>query len=501
MMYSVLTWSDILPWLSLGSALHVILFLAVLINILSNRREPTSAVLWLFVAWSFPIVGAIIFGLFGINRISKRADRKEWADQRLQRERLHRENSTDLAYWRAVHQSLATEPRSDFARELNRAMDHRLRDYPLLGGNRLKPLITGDEAFPAMLQAIDQAKDHIHVQTFIISNDRVGRVFMDRLAKRAAEGVTVRVLYDALGSTFAMFSGFFRRYRKVPNMEVYAWTHARPLRAQFHINLRNHRKLLLVDGRRAFIGGINLQAPHVTSRRRKAIRDYHFAVHGPIVQELQYAFLRDWHFMTDAEPDTLLRTALFPSLNPSGNALVRLINSGPTPSENETVADVFFSAISAARRQIIIVTPYFIPPLFLSRALQSAAQRGVETRLLVPRKNNHPFAAWAGRALYDELMDSGVRIHERRPPFMHAKAMVVDDTVALIGSANFDARSLRLSYETNLAVYDARLVGKLKGIIWEDIAHSDELELHAWRQRPQRVRFLENFCHLFAPML
>ncbi len=500
-MNSALTWSELLPWLSLGSALHLVLFLVVLVNLLGNRREPTSALLWMFVVWSFPFVGALVFWLFGINRISKRADRKEWADQRLQRERVYRENGTDLAYWRAVHQSLATEPHTDFARELNRAMNHRLRDYPLLDGNRLQPLIGGDEAFPAMLQAIDQARDHIHVQTFIIGNDRVGREFMDRLAKRATEGVTVRVIYDALGSTFAVFSGLFRRYRNIPNMEICGWTHARPLRAQFHINLRNHRKLLLIDGRRAFIGGINLQAAHTTRRRRKAIRDYHFAVHGPIVQELQYAFLRDWHFMTDAEPDTLLSTSLFPEIARAGKALVRLINSGPTPSENETVADVFFSAISAARRQIIIVTPYFIPPLFLSRALQSAAQRGVETRLIVPRKNNHPLAAWAGRALYDDLMDSGVRIHERRPPFMHAKAMVIDDTVALIGSANLDARSLRLSYETNLAVYDEKLIGKLKEIIWEDIAHSDELDLHRWRQRPRRNRFLENFCHLFAPML
>lgn len=494
-------WPDILPWISIGSVLHLILFTAVALNLLRYRREPTSALLWLFVAWSLPFVGAIIFRLFGINRITQRVGHKESSDLELYRERQCRENGTELAYWRAVHQSLAAEPRDDFSRELNRSMDHRLRDYPLLDGNRLTPMVTGDQAFPVMLQAIDQATHHIHVQTFIIGNDRIGREFMDRLARRAAEGIQVRVLYDRLGSTLAVLSGFFRRYRNIPNLEIHGWTHARPLRSQFHINLRNHRKLLLVDGRRAFIGGLNLQAAHTTRKRRSAIRDYQFAVHGPIIQELQYAFLRDWHFMTDAKPDTLLCAAFFPDLPRAGKALVRLINSGPTPSENETMADVFFNAISAARRQIIIVTPYFIPPLFLSRALQGATQRGVEIRLVVPRKNNHPMAAWAGRAMYEELMLSGVRIYERRPPFMHAKAMVIDDTVALIGSANLDARSLRLSYETNLAVYDNDLIGRLKEIIWEDIAHSNELNAQSWRQRPVRNQLLENFCHLFAPML
>ncbi len=500
-MTSAHTWNELLPWVTLGSALHLCLFLAVLLHLLRHRREPTSALLWLFVVWSFFFVGALLFWLFGINRITKRAKRKEWADQRLRHERECRENGTELAYWRAVHQALAAEPRDDFSRELNRAMDHRLRDYPLLDGNRLAPLVTGDQAFPAMLQAIDQAKDHIHVQTFIFGNDTVGREFMRRLARRAADGVAVRILYDRVGSTAAVLSGFFHRYRRIPNLEICGWTHARPLHAQFHINLRNHRKLLIVDGRRAFIGGLNLQTAHTSRRRRPAIRDYQFDVHGPIVQELQYAFLRDWHFMTNAEPGSLLCPALFPDLPRAGNALVRLINSGPTPSENETMADVFFSAISAARRQILVVTPYFIPPLFLSRALQSAAQRGLEIRLIVPRKNNHPLAAWAGRALYGELMESGVRIHERRPPFMHAKAMVIDDTVALIGSANLDTRSLRLSYETNLAVYDNALIGKLKEIIWEDIAHSDELVLQRWNQRPAHRQLIENFCNLFAPML
>ncbi len=490
-----------LPWLPLGSALHLVLFTAVLLNLLRHRREPTSAVLWLFVVWSFPFIGAVLFFLFGINRISKRADRKEYADQRLQRERRHRENSADLAYWRAVHNSLAGEPRSDFARELNRAMDHRLQDYPLLDGNRVDPLITGDQAFPAMLQAMDQAVHHIHLQTFIFGNDSIGREFMERAVRRAAAGVRVRILYDRLGSTGAVLSGFFRRYRRIPNLDFCGWTHARLLRAQFQINMRNHRKLLLVDGRRAFIGGINLQKAHTSDRRGPAIRDYHFAVHGPIVQELQYAFLRDWYFMTGADPETLFSPALFPDIARAGNALVRLINSGPTPSENETMADIFFSAISAARRQILVVTPYFIPPLFLSRALQSASLRGVEVRLVLPRKNNHPFAAWAGRALYEELMDSGVRIYERHPPFMHAKAMVIDDTVALIGSANLDARSLRLSYETNLAVYDHKLIGNLKNVIWEDIAQSDELLLSQWRMRSGRRQLMENFCHLFAPML
>jgi cardiolipin synthase A/B len=218
------------------------------------------------------------------------------------------------------------------------------------------------------------------------------------------------------------------------------------------------------------------------------------------VQELQFSFLSDWHFMTAEDPGHLLLAEHFPHLASEGDALVRLVNSGPT-AELETLADVFFNCLVAARRQILAVTPYFVPTPDILRAFRSAALRGVEVKLVVPARNNHFYAGLAGRAFYGDLLDAGVRIFERRPPFMHAKALLVDDAVALVGTANLDARSLRLNYENDLVVYDGPLINQLKRAVLDDLAASREIAPGPWRNRPLHRRLAENFCALLSPVL
>jgi cardiolipin synthase len=379
-------------------------------------------------------------------------------------------------------------------------MNTSLPDFPLLGQNSIEPLLCGDEAFPRMLAAIAGAKDHVHLQTFIIGNDAVGRRMLDALRERAEAGVTVRLLYDRFGSTAAILSGLLRRYAGVPNFKIAGWTLANPVKRQFQINLRNHRKVLIVDGRRAFTGGVNLSANNESVPNRQPDRDYHFELCGPIVQELQYAFLGDWFCMTEEDPDRLLAEAHFPRPEPAGGALVRLINGGPA-SDTEILTDTFFAMIVQAEKQLYAVTPYFAPPPEIVRALRSAALRGVDVRLVVPEKSNHLYAGWAGRALYEELLDAGVRIFQRPPPFLHAKAMIVDESVALVGTANLDVRSLRLNYETNLAVFDTAFIDVLKRIVLDDVARSRELNLATWRARPTLHRVAENFCSLLTPVL
>jgi len=257
----------------------------------------------------------------------------------------------------------------------------------------------------------------------------------------------------------------------------------------------------VLDGQSAFFGGINLHVENITQSGQPPIRDYHFAVQGPIVQELQYSFLRDWYFMTDEDPESLLQQAYFPHVPAAGSALARVVNSGPTPDEMENIADVLFECLVSARRQLLVVTPYFVPPQDILHAFRAAASRGVDVRLVVPKYNNHFYAGLAGKALYEEMLVAGVRIFERQPPFMHAKALLLDDSLALIGSANLDVRSLRLNYETNLLVFDTDSVNALKRIVLDDIAQSDELSLRDWQTRPVAHRLLENFCHLLMPIL
>lgn len=483
-------------------ALHVATFLLVTFHALRRRKEASSTILWIFVAWSFPAVGPLLYLSFGVDRVPYKAFRKRITDQRLVQERKAREDEElPLAYWRTVHESGTAEPSSALARELNRSLRSVLPDHPLLGGNSISPLVDGDEAFPAMMDAIASAKHHIHIQSFIIGRDATGREFMEALRRKAEAGVVVRLMFDRFGSTHAFLSGMFARYRRTPNFRIAGWTQANPLKRQFQINLRNHRKVMIVDGTRAFTGGINIHDRSRTFDGIPSIRDYHFALSGPVVQELQFTFMRDWYFTTDENPGNLLQEVYFPPIRPAGNALVRMVNDGPDMEGREPISDTFFLALGLARRQILAVTPYFVPPNDILQAFRAAALRGVDVRLVVPLHNNHFYAGLAGCALYDELLYAGVRIYERRPPFMHAKALIVDDEIAFVGTANLDFRSLRLNYETNLLVFDNPFLGQLKRIVLEDIAMSSELTLQSWRARPQWRKVTENLAFLMTPIL
>lgn len=501
---NVPAWSEFFrgaPWLSAGAAVHVALFLAVALHALRHRRRADSTLLWLFATWSLPVAGALLYAMFGVDRVPK----ARWTRAVQRRIRLDgmRAAATDEilpeAYWRSMGGAPAV-PEDEWTRALDRPLAAMLDNYPLLGGNLVTPLLTGDEAFPPMLAAIRAARHHVHLQSFIIGNDKTGREFMEAVAERARAGVRVRVLYDRFGSSHALWGGLFRKYRKTPNLAIAGWTQSNLFRKQLHFNLRNHRKALVVDGRIGFMGGVNLNEYSRSWPGQVAIQDYHFRLLGPIVQELQYSFLRDWHVMTAEDPEQLLSAEHFRKLPPEGEALARVVNSGPS-SDLRVAVDLFFNAVTAARKQVFIVTPYFLPSEDLLRALRLAALRGVRVYLVVPEKSNHWYTTWAGRAMYEDLLESGVRIFERPPPFMHAKAMTVDDRMGVVGSSNWDYRSLYSNYETSLAVYDARFVMHLKLLMIEDLQASREVDLAVFKNRPVRERYLENTCGLLAPLL
>ncbi len=488
-------------WVPIWTVLHLLSLALVCIHCLQTRREATSAILWIFLSWSIPILGPLLYLTIGIDRIPYKGFQKRRHDERLLEARAAREEALPLAYWRGVHsEAVHGTPETELDCELSHAIETISSDYPLLCGNTIVPHVTGDELFPRMLQAIEQASHHIHLQTFIIQNDPTGRAFLDALANKARSGVQVRLLYDRFGSTQAVLTCLFRRYRKVPNMTIAGWTQVSPLKRRFQVNLRNHRKAMIVDGERAFLGGINIHHENTTTSDYDPIRDYHFEITGPVVQEVQYAFMQDWYYMTGETPETLLQDVYFPSISTTGDALARVVCSGPTP-DLHTIADVFFMGIVRARQQILIATPYFVPPYHILLALKSAATRGVDVRIILPQKNNHFYAGLAGRALYDEMLRCGIRLFERPSPFMHAKALIVDDRVSLVGTSNWDVRSLRLNYEINVAVHDEAFADRLKRIVLDDEAQSQEITLTEWRKRPRWHRLVENACSLLTPVL
>jgi cardiolipin synthase len=488
-------------WVLATTLLHTAAFIGVCLHALKRRRNASATVLWMFVAWSFPLLGPLLYLSFGIDRIPDKGLRTRVANQLMMNQRNAKHAAADpFVAWHFDFSTKISDMEDGFCRKLNRSIDPLNPDHPLLDGNSILPLASGDEAYPLMLQAIRAAKNHIHLQSFIIHHDKAALQFMDELAKKAAEGIQVRLLFDRFGSTQAYLGGMFRKYRNLPNFQICGWTQANPLKRQFQINMRNHRKNLVVDGHTAFFGGVNLASENITTAGKRAIRDYHFKVEGPIVHELQFSFLRDWYFMTKEPIDHLLNANHFPEMLSIGSGRARLIDSGPS-APPELATETFFNAIIMAEKQILIVTPYFVPTTDIIRALRSAAHRGVDVRLVVPQKNNHRYAGMASRALFEELLTSGVKIYQRKPPFMHAKAMVIDSSIALVGTANLDVRSLELNYETIALIEDAAAIDKLKLMIHDDMDSSTEINLNEWLGRSAIQKLAENLCSLMTPVL
>lgn len=485
--------------IGLGTIIHVIIAVSIILHVLTKPRAAHISITWIFIAVTLPVVGLIAYILFGINSIPHKAWKKQTSDRSFKACQDQADGSVaSVSRYRmnySVTAGWAAEPAM-----LEYVLSHLSPTHALLTGNAIEIIPSGIGALEKMFEALAQAKQHIHLSTYILNDDAIGRRLMDVLVERARAGVQVRVLYDAFGSLGPRWRGFFRRYRSVPNLQVIGFSQANILKGKFQFALRNHRKILVVDGRIGFLGGVNFHDVYLPDPRQGGTLDYHFEVRGPAVLELQYTFLRDWFYMTDATAEELLTPAHFPVPECAGACIVRLQNSGPTHDEANHALDAYFAAINAAQKQIVLVTPYFVPPHSLILALRHAAFRGVDVRILVPSVNNHFGTQMASHAIYSALLTAGVRIFERRPPFMHTKLAIVDDNVALIGSVNVDPRSLMLNYETNLAVFNADFAARLRQSIQFDFDHADELFYSEWRLRSKKKQLLENFFYLFHPI-
>ncbi|MGN1360073.1 MAG: cardiolipin synthase [Kiritimatiellia bacterium] len=463
-------------WLS-----HTLLSIGASVYIVRKGGEARTVLLWLVAVWGLPFLGVLIYLVFGINRV---------ADIVLLRQRSERH----LGNYALYRPPKGLHRQSELACAVNRVLD-RSGDMFLQGGNDIGFRPDALAALEEMFDAIKAAKSHIHLETYIIGHDSVGKRLMDLLLEKAREGVTVRLLYDGYGTIHARRLGFFRHYRH-PLLHYRHFSHANFFRLRFQANIRNHRKLLIIDGTEAFTGGINFHDTYL-----KGTYDYNFRIRGPIVGDLQYTFLRDWHLMTGEQADALLTRANFPILSNVGTVHARVQNGAPTATGHLAITHGFFGAISSAKRQVLIATPYFSPSEDILTAMRIADIRGVDVRLLLPGANNHQSIFYAARSLYTRLLDAGVEIYERKAPFSHIKAMVVDDELAIIGSANLDNRSLRLNYETNLFVFDAAFAGQIKADLLSHFAQSRQIELNRWCKRSATDRFLENSCALLAPTI
>ncbi len=409
---------------------HVAIAGAVTIHVLLYKRSVGAAVSWIGIAWLSPFMGGLLYAIMGINRVKRRA-------QRLKRQRL------PLAV--ATPDAVAT----DALTPLEYAVG-RLTGLPSMPGNKVEMLHSGDEAYPRMLEEIGRAKQSIGLCSYIFRADSAGEKFHRALIDAQKRGVKVRVLIDGIGSGY-FWSGTYEALRAA-GVPVARFLHSYfPWRTPF-LNLRNHRKLLVIDGRIAFTGGLNIGEENVeASNPTHPVRDTHFRMEGPVVQQLTDAFADDWLFTTREQlPDE----DWFPPLEPVGQVSARVVPSGPD-EDMEQIEFVTLHAISCARASIRVVTPYFLPGEPLTMALGLAAMRGIKVDILLPENSNHAILDWARRVPLRPLIEAGCRIWLMPAPFDHSKLMTIDDSWSFIGSANWDTRSFRLNFELNVELHDA----------------------------------------------
>ncbi len=463
---------------AIGASLHAI----------TTKRTTGSALAWVGLVWLSPLLGAILYLLLGVNRIQRQASEARAGAAR------YRES------WR-----MAPAPAPDLVEERGEAYHHlavlarlgdRVAERPLLLGNQLEVLESGDAAYPAMLAAIDAAVRSVTLATYIFDYDRTGRSFVSALQRAAARGVEVRVLIDDVGARYSRPpSAVALRRARIPV--------ARFMPATLHwkmpyFNLRNHRKILVVDGRIGFTGGMNIREGHELCLQPKhPTPDTHFRVTGPVVAEMQEVFAEDWSFATR---ERLSGDAWFPALEPSGEMLVRGVSDGPDV-DFERLQSVILGALTAARHHVTVMTPYFIPDQVMSSSLTLAAMRGVEVRICVPERGNLQLVQWASTAHWAPLLEKGCRIFLVPPPFDHSKLLMVDDVWALVGSANLDPRSLQLNFEFNLECYDATLATTLRTMVERKLEGGTEVLLADLRARPFRLQLRDNLARLFSPFL
>ncbi len=474
-------------WQPLAGVLTVIISALTSAHAILHKRDSRAAILWVGFIWLVPLLGPVLYLLLGINRIRRRA--------------VSLRGNVGQSSGVATARPALITPADGLAldamhlRSLAQLVG-RVVGLPLSEGNSLQTLVNGDAAYPAMLSAIATASRTISLSTYIFDNDAIGRSFVTALGDAVRRGVEVRVLIDDAGARYSWPS-------IVPPLRQAQVPVARflPTFAPWRLmsmNLRNHRKIMVVDGRLGFTGGINIrQGNRVAERPRRPVQDLHFCLEGPVVAQLQETFAADWAFVTK---EVLRGQTWFPQLEGRGTIMARAIPDGPD-EDFEKLRLTILGALACAQTSIKILTPYFLPDPAIISALNVAALRGVRVDIILPRKNNLPFVHWASQAMWWQVLQRGCHVWLTAPPFDHSKLMLVDGCWVLVGSANWDPRSFRLNFEFNLECYGREFAGHLESLVLSRLktAHAVTLEEIDSRTLPSKLR--DGVARLLTPYL
>lgn len=463
--------------------LYVLTVLAVIVVVLSENRNPVKSMAWVLVLVLLPIVGLVIYLIFG----------RSLKGMKL----ISRSHLRELKRMNDFPEAIELEKDlSDNSRQLI-SLVNNLTEPHLFQGNDVTVFTSGKDKFEALLKDIEQAQEYVHVQYFILENDSTGRRLIDLLERKAREGVQVRVLYDYVGSFYVRPKVL--KQMRAAGIEVHPFMELTLTQFLFRLNWRNHRKIVVIDGNVGYVGGMNIADRYVVGTKTELPwRDTHLRIAGEAVAPLQYSFAIDWDFTTR---ELLTNQVMHYSQPPaSPDHLVQMVGSGPTGRWNN-ISFVFLKAVTLAKHSLYIQTPYFLPSDSLLKAMQSAALAGIDVKLMIPNRPDSVMLRYATGSYIKECLQAGIKIYFYEPCMMHAKVVIVDDEFVTTGSTNFDFRSFEHNFEFNALIYSKTLNQKMKAIFEEDLAQCSVVRLGKWKQRPLLQKALESVVRLISPIL
>ncbi|MFD2824071.1 cardiolipin synthase [Lacinutrix iliipiscaria] len=483
-------------WILLAQVIYIPLLILVCLRVIYDTQDITKTLAYLLLVIFLPILGVIIYFSFGVNFRKRKIYKKKLIDN----EQLEKQmESALIKYSNNVLLDSDSSVKSN-KKLVNLVLNENIS--PLTNKNDVKLLINGEEKFPEVFKAIESATDHIHIEYYIFEDDTIGTRFVELLIKKANEGVKVRFIYDDFGSRSI-------RKKLIPKLKAAGVETSPFYEIKFfllasRINYRNHRKIIIIDAKIAFVGGVNVSDKYINKKEFKSKlywRDTHLKIEGPAIWYLQFLFLCDWNFC--AEANVLPSDQLFlpkEKFNTKQDKILQITASGPD-SDVPTILFALLQAINLAKKEVLITTPYFIPGESILNALIISAKSGVSIKLLVPGISDSKLVNYAARSYYSDLMSAGVEIYKYQKGFVHAKTLVIDNEIAIVGTANMDIRSFELNFEVNAIVYDKVVADELKTAFFEDLNHSEKIDLETWKNRPQHKQFFEKIARLFSPML
>lgn len=469
------------PWVYyLLMVIYVITIIVILSVVITENRNPVKSLAWVTVLLVVPVVGIVLYIFFGRSIKNKRMITRRNRKRLKRMERNRPVEINKLPYSEPLKQQIK------LARALTGAYYY--------SGNNIETFTNGHDKFESLIRDIEQAKTSINLQYYIFEDDTIGNRVADLLIRKASEGVKVRLIYDHVGS-FHVKKKFFRRLRNA-GIDAHPFFKVRFPLLGYRINWRNHRKLVIIDGRIGYIGGMNVADRYIDGGKFDVWRDTHLRVTGPGVATLFYSFAVDWNFM--GEP--LLENDNTDSAIPTGDIGLQLITSGPTNQWNN-VELMFHKAISGARERVFIQTPYFLPTEGLLKALVTAALSGVDVRVMMPLRTDSAILRYASFSYITECLRAGIKIYLYKPGMLHSKVIIIDDELTSVGSTNFDFRSFEHNFEANMFIYSAEFNRQSVNIFMADQHQCVRILAAEWKKRPLKKKLAESTLRLLSPIL